>query len=219
MTKRALSLFLILCATTLVSPALAAPTGEPIGLEAMWKAGDKALEEKHYKDAAAWFDRASKYSDFMAQPADRRAQLYKGYGQALLGCDQPDKAIPQLTRSLELFDQVDGTTQVKEGLKAHSYGLLGEAYAAKKSYYEAAEYTLKQAEALRTRYPDQKSNGLLEAKAGGWYFHANMKDKAKQLLTQAQQLLKDDIASGKSFTPDVDKKVLEGVEKMLPQCN
>ena len=219
MTKRALSLFLVICAIAVINPALAAPTGEPIGLAAMWDAADKALQEKHYKDAAAWYERASKYSDLMAQPADRRAHLYRGYGQALLYFDQYDKAIPQLTRSLELFDQTDASTQVKEGQKAHGYGLLGDAYAAKKNYYEAAEYTLKQAEAMRTRYPEEKSNGLLEAKAGGWYFHANMKDKAKQLLTQAQQLLKDNIASGKSFTPDLDKKVLEGVEKMLPQCN
>ena len=219
MTKRALSLFLVLFATAVLTPALAAPTGEPIGLAAMWSAADKALEEKHYKDAAAWYERSSKYSDLMAQPADRRAQLYKGYGKALLYCNEYDKAIPQLTRSLELYDQLEGSMQVKEGLKAHSYGLLGEAYAAKKKYYEAAEYTLKQLEAQKTRFPDQKTSGLLEAKVGGWYFHANMKDKAKQWLTQAQQLLKDDIASGKSFTPDLDKEVLQGVEKMLPECN
>lgn len=219
MTKRVVSLFVSLYAAAVVAPAMAAPTGMPVGLDAMWKAGDKAFEEKHFKDAVGWFEKASKYSDLMAQPKDRRAQLYRSYGQALVYAELFDKAIPQLTTSIDLIDQTEFSTQVKEGQKAHAYGLLADAYAGKKKYYEAAEYTLKQLNAQKTRFPDIKSNGLLEAKIGGWYFHANMKDKAKQWLSEAEQLLKDDIASGKSLSADLDERILQGVQKMLPECN
>lgn len=217
MTKRSVCLLVSLYAAAVLCPAFAAPTGLPVGLDAMWKAGDKAFEENHYKDAAGWFEKASKYSDIAAQPKERRSDLYKSYGRALVYSEQFEKAIPALTTSLDLIDQTDFSAQVKAGAKSETYGLLSNAHAGLKKYYEAAEYSLKELEARKTRFPEHKSNGLNEAKIGGWYFKANMKDLAKRWLSEGEQLLKNDIASGTSMTVDLEKETLQGVQKMLSE--
>ena len=168
MRNRLTSLLFSLCIAAVFVPAIAAPTGMPLGLKEMWDAGDKAYSEKNYKQAAEWFDKASKYSDFAAQPKDRRAELYRSYGRALVGSEQFAKAIEPLNRSIDLIDQLEGDQRVKSGLNSEAYGLLSGAYAGQKMYREAAEYSLKELNAYKERFPEHKGNGLLEAKIGGW---------------------------------------------------
>lgn len=219
MRNRLTSLLFSLCLAAVFVPAIAAPTGMPLGLKEMWDAGDKAYSEKNYKQAAEWFDKASKYSDFAAQPKDRRAELYRSYGRALVGSEQFAKAIEPLNRSIDLIDQLEGDQRVKSGLNSEAYGLLSGAYAGQKMYREAAEYSLKELNAHKERFPEHKGNGLLEAKIGGWYFRAGMKDKARTWLTEGEKLLKEDLASASPASPDLEKEVLAGAQKMLAECN
>lgn len=220
MNKRTVSLLLGFC---LLSGLVLGPAARcddlPIGLDAMWKAGDRAFEEKHFKDAAGWYEKVAAYGDFVKQPKSRRAQFYQDYGRALVYSEQFDKAIDALNRSIDLVDQTGADRPVKEAEKSSTYDLLAAASAGKSKYLDAAEWLVKESVSRKERFPNIKSDGLLECRIGGWYWRAGMKDQAEKWLSEGRSLLQQDLDSGKAVVPDLERDMLKKADSALTEIH
>ena len=202
----------------------------PIGLEAMWDAGDKAFQEKNYSDSAGWFEKCVAYADFVKQPKSRRAALYRKLGRALVESGKFDKAIETLNRALDLQDQVfaeqagasgglaDSTNKTaREMANTEAYDALSAACAGQHRYQEAAEWLIKEQNAHRQAFSQVPSSGLLECRIGGWYWKAGMKAPAEKWLSKARTLLQADLDSGKSLAPDVEREMLKNADSALAE--
>jgi len=201
----------------------------PIGLEAMWDAGDKAFQEKHYSDSVGWFEKCVAYADFVKQPKSRRAALYRKLGRALVESGKFDKAMEVLNRAIDLQDQ-DFAEQIastegrdssikiaREMANSEAYDALSAACAGQHRYQEAAEWLIKEQNAHMQAFSQVPSSGLLECRIGGWYWRAGMKAPAEKWLSEARILLQADLDSGKSLAPDVEREMLKKADSALAE--
>lgn len=218
---------LLVVGLSLWSPVLA--DNLPIGLDAMWNTGDKAFQEKHYSDAVGWYDKCVAYADFLKQPKDRRAALYRKLGRALVEAGKFDKAMEVLNRALDLQDQVyteevarnpageSSAKAAREMGNLEAYDALSAACAGEKRYQEAADWLVKKWNFNKLVFPQVTSDGLLESRIGGWYWKAGMKAPAEKWLSEARTLLQADLDSGKAMAPDTEREMLKNADSALAE--